>query len=86
MASNVRVYAMAQNRTALGIAHAYMAMHPDAILDDLRKAFPNELNPDSGVKEIFIYAEEKGTTANWDEYFKVADVGGVSLTIMRVSL
>lgn len=37
---------------------------------ELRNAFPNSLNPDSGVKENFIYAEEKGTTANWDGYFK----------------
>lgn len=70
MVSKVRVYAKAQNRTALGIAHAYMSMYPKTTLDDLRKAFPNELNPDRGVKENFIYAEEKGTTANWDGYFK----------------
>ena len=37
---------------------------------ELRNAFPNSLNPDFGVKENFIYAEEKGTTANWDGYFK----------------
>ena len=70
MASKVRVYGKAQNRTALGIAHAYMVMYPQATLEDLRKAFPNELNPDKGTKEIFIYAEEKGTDANWDGYFK----------------
>ena len=70
MARKVRVYGKAQNRTALGIAHAYMVMYPQATLEDLRKAFPNELNPDKGTKEIFIYAEEKGTDANWDGYFK----------------
>ena len=70
MANKVRVYGKAQNRTALGIAHAYMVMYPQATLEDLRKAFPNELNPDKGTKEIFIYAEEKGTEANWDGYFK----------------
>ena len=59
MASKVRVYGKAQNRTALGIAHAYMVMYPQATLEDLRKAFPNELNPDKGTKEIFIYAHEK---------------------------
>ncbi|MBO5698718.1 MAG: OmpA family protein [Bacteroidaceae bacterium] len=73
MASKVRVYGKAQNRTALGIAHAYMVMYPQATLEDLRKAFPNELNPDKGTKEIFIYAEEKGTDANWDGYFKEED-------------
>lgn len=70
MASKVRVYGKAQNRTSLGIMHAYMVMYPQATLEDLRKAFPNELNPDKGVSEIFIYAEEKGTTADWDGYFK----------------
>ena len=73
MASKVRVYGKAQNRTALGIAHAYMVMYPQATLGDLRKAFPNELNPDKGVKENFVYAEDKGTTADWDGYFKAEE-------------
>ena len=73
MASKIRVYSKAQNRTALGIVHAYMAMYPQATLEDLRKAFPNELNPDKGTSENFIYAEEKGTSANWDGYFKADD-------------
>lgn len=73
MASKVRVYGKAQNRTALGIAHAYMVMYPQATLDDLRKAFPNELNPDKGTKENFIPSNEKGTDANWDGYFKADD-------------
>lgn len=71
--AKVRVYGKAQNRTALGIAHAYMVMYPHATLEDLRKAFPNSLNPDSGVKENFILAEEKGTTADWNGYFKGED-------------
>lgn len=73
MASKVRVYGKAQNRTALGIVHAYMVMYPHAKLEDLRQAFPNELNPDKGVKENFVYAEDKGTDANWDGYFKAED-------------
>lgn len=73
MASKVRVYGKAQNRTALGIAHAYMVMYPHATLEDLRKAFPNDLNPDKGVKENFVYAEDKGTDANWSGYFKAED-------------
>lgn len=73
MASKIRVYAKAQNRTALGIMHAYMTMYPHATLDDIRQAFPNSLNPDKGTAEIFIPAEEKGTTANWDGYFKNED-------------
>ena len=48
--ARVRVYGKAQNRTALGIMHAYMVMYPQAKLEDIQKAFPNELNPDSGVK------------------------------------
>lgn len=55
MANKVRVYGKAQNRTALGIVHAYMVMYPQATLQDLRRAFPNELNPDKGIAENFIY-------------------------------
>lgn len=73
MASKVRVYGKAQNRTALGIMHAYMLMYPHATLEDLRKAFPDSLNPDSGVKKNFIYADEKGTEANWEGFFKAED-------------
>lgn len=73
MASKIKVYGKAQNRTALGIMHAYMLMYPTATIEDLRKAFPNSLNPDKGTDEIFIFAEEKGTTANWDGYFKADD-------------
>lgn len=68
--AKIKVYGKAQNRIALGIIYAYMVMHPKTTLMELRNAFPNSLNPDSGVKENFIYAEEKGTTANWDGYFK----------------
>lgn len=73
MASKIRVYGKAQNRTVLGIMHAYMTMYPQATLEDLRKAFPNSLNPDKGTDENFIPAEEKGTTADWDGYFKGED-------------
>lgn len=73
MANKVRVYGKAQNRTALGIMHAYMLMYPQATIEDLRKAFPNSLNPDKGTAENFIFAEEKGTEANWDGYFKAED-------------
>ena len=73
MVSKLRVIGKSQNRTALGIMHAYMIIYPQATLEDLRKAFPNELAPDKGTAEIFIPAEEKGTTANWDGYFKNDD-------------
>ncbi len=58
MVSKIKVYGKAQNRTALGIAHAYMVMYPHATLDDLRKAFPNSLCPDKGVEENFLPLEE----------------------------
>ena len=73
MESKIRVYGKAQNRTALGIVNAYMVMHPEATLDDLRAAFPDSLNPDSGVKNNFVEAGDKGTNANWDGYFQNED-------------
>lgn len=71
--ARVRVYGKAQNRTALGIMHAYMIMYPQAKLNDIKEAFPDDLNPDSGVKINFVYAEDKGSTANWDGFFKAED-------------
>ena len=73
MVNKVRVLGKAQNRTALGIMHAYMIIYPQATIEDLRKAFPNSLNPDKGTDEIFIFAEEKGTDSNWEGYFKKED-------------
>lgn len=73
MVNKVRVYGKAQNRTALGIMHAYMVMYPQATMEDLQKAFPNELNPDSGVKKNFVAAGDKGTDANWDGFFQKDD-------------
>ena len=58
MANKIKVYGKAQNRTALGIAHAYVVMYPHAPLDDLRKAFPNNVNPDKGVTENFLPVDE----------------------------
>lgn len=58
MASKIKVYGKAQNRTALGIANAYVVMYPHATLDDLRKAFPNSVNPDKGVPENFLPLDE----------------------------
>lgn len=54
MASKVKVYGRAQNRTALGIAHAYLIMYPHATLEDLRKAFPNSICPDKGAPENLL--------------------------------
>ena len=73
MTNKVRVYGKAQNRTALGIMHAYMIMYPHTTMEDLEKAFPKELNPDSGVKKNFVKAGDAGTDANWSGYFQKDD-------------
>ena len=74
MASKVRVYGKAQNRTALGIVHAYVVMYPHATLDDLRKEFPNSLCPDSGVKELFLpVAEAEKFNTKMSLYFAKPD-------------
>ena len=52
------VVAKTQNRTALGIVHAYVALNPNAKLAALRKVFPNKLCPDSGVGEILLPYKE----------------------------
>lgn len=54
----IRVYGKAQNRTALGIVNAYLVINPHATLADLKAAFPDSLNPDSGVKVNFVSEEE----------------------------
>lgn len=89
MANKVRVFGKAQNRTALGIAHAYLVMYPHATLEDLRKAFPNSICPDSGakVKDLFVPIEEAerantGMTlffAKPDEIFELADGSKVAM-------
>lgn len=58
MVSKVRVYGKAMNHTALGIVNAFKVLYPNTTLEDLKKAFPNELNPDCGTKEIFMTKQE----------------------------
>lgn len=58
MASKVRVYGKAQNRTALGIVNAYLVMYPHATFEDFEQAFPKALNPDSGWPVNFKRLEE----------------------------
>ena len=58
VANKVRVYGKSQSRAALGIAHAYMTMHPDATLEDLRCAFPDDMRLDSDAAELFITARQ----------------------------
>lgn len=75
MEKTVKVYAKAQNRLALGIVKAYIAMHPDTTLEDLREHFPNSLNPDSGVKENFVTEEDTNYWKDhtWKGYFMKDD-------------
>ena len=58
MNEKIRVYGKAQNRTALGIVNAYLVINPKATLADLKAAFPDSLNPDSGVKRNFVSEQE----------------------------
>lgn len=58
MENKVRVYSKAQNRTALGIMHAYHIIYPYAKIENFRHAFPNSISPDKGVKENFLPVEE----------------------------
>ncbi|MDE7461232.1 MAG: OmpA family protein [Paramuribaculum sp.] len=74
MANKIKVYGKAQNRTSLGIAHAYVVMYPHATLEDLRKAFPNSICPDKGVPENFLPVEEaEKYNANMSLYFTKPD-------------
>ncbi|MDE6265352.1 MAG: hypothetical protein K2M11_09450 [Paramuribaculum sp.] len=57
----VKVTGRSQNRTALGIVHAYCRMEPRTTLESLRQAFPNSICPDSGVKELFLPIKEAET-------------------------
>ena len=58
MKTQVKVYAKAQNRLALGIIKAFYALNPQSKLGDLKKAFPDGLNPDCGSKQIFMSEKE----------------------------
>lgn len=85
--ARVRVYGKAQNRTALGIMHAYMTMYPQAKMEDLQKAFPDSLNPDCGVKRNFAFSDEKGNAASWffmgeDELLTMGDGKKVAVVTM----
>ena len=68
--SAIRVYSNTQNRMALGILHAYLKMFPQITLKDLCKAFPEKLNPDSGVKRLFIPIEKMVDEPKWQDYFR----------------
>ena len=74
MASKVRVYGKAQNRTALGIVNAYLVMYPHATRSDLEKAFPLALQPHGTWKSLFQSPEEwKQNVKNQDLWFSEKD-------------
>ena len=85
MVSKVRVYGKAQNRTVLGIVHAYMIMYPQATAADLRKAFPDSL---AYNQDIFIDSTKmKPTDVDWrftekDELIKTSDGKKLALAHM----
>lgn len=58
MPSEVKVYGTGQSRTVLGIANAYLVMHPDATLEELNQAFPGDLNSSSRSETIFVDATD----------------------------
>lgn len=55
--TEIKVKAKTQNRTALGVMHAYLALYPDTTLEKIREVFPNDIAPDKGVKEMFASEE-----------------------------
>lgn len=72
MEALIKVHGKAQNRTALGIMHAYLELNPKCSLADLQAAFPDSLNPDSGVKVNFKTLEEirkQMEGMEWKGYF-----------------
>lgn len=74
MPGKIRIYGKAQNRTALGIVHAYVVMYPHATLADLRKAFPDSLCPDSGVRDLLLpVAEAEKFNTKMSLYFTKPD-------------
>ena len=88
--AKVKVYGQAQNRTVLGICHAYVVMYPHATLEDLNKAFP--AGPlERGEKSIFTdiasedpadKAQLAGSFIQEDELITTGDGKKVALVMM----
>ena len=88
--AKVKVYGQAQNRTVLGICHAYMIMYPHATLEDLNKAFP-AVPLERGEKSIFVdvnsedpadKAQAAGSFIKEDELITTGDGKKVALIQM----
>ena len=67
----IRVYGTAQNRTALGIANAYLRLNPSTTLEQLNGAFPETLFT-SNAGLIFAKADAEADTKR-DIYFDAPD-------------
>lgn len=66
-AARVRVYGKAQNRTALGIINAYLVQYPHVTLEELKKAFPDNLNKDDDM--FRTRAEYDALVATGNEWY-----------------
>ena len=73
MVNKIRVYGKAQNRTALGIINAYHVLNPNATFADFERAFPKDLNPDSGWPVNFKRLEEIQTDNDKNFWFTAPD-------------
>ncbi|MCL2597753.1 MAG: OmpA family protein [Paludibacter sp.] len=67
----IRIHGKSQSRTALGIINAYLKLHPDSTLSDLREAFPKSLNP-RGIGEYLI-VPVKEALKHEKQYFEQDD-------------
>jgi hypothetical protein len=73
MKTKIKVYASSQNRIALGVINAYMLINPYLTLDELRNAFPNEINPDCGSKQIFMSEKDiREHVAHGEDWYATA--------------
>jgi outer membrane protein OmpA-like peptidoglycan-associated protein len=71
MKTKIRVRGKSQGRTALGIVNAYLKLHPDSTLSELRQAFPNSLNPKSFTDHLIV--PEKETQGQEKHFFERED-------------
>lgn len=76
MKEKIRVHGKAMNRTALGIANAYLVLYPNATLKDLNHAFPGHLNGRNRCETIFVdvkdapkFTNQKNDTNNFSLFF-----------------
>ena len=54
----IKVIGKTQNGAALGVMKAYAVLNSNTTLEGMRNAFPNDIAPDKGVKEMFLPLNE----------------------------